>query len=221
MKLVIALGIQLTVVFALAASCSLTHRSGDFACTSSTDCNSGRECVNNVCVVSGTAIDAPMTSGDAPHGDAATACPAQCSSCNTETHTCIIDCSITNSCANPVACPQMGNWSCDVKCNVEGVCRNGVTCGTGTNAGACKVECTSRNTCQEVTCGTPRCDIACSGQASCTKQVSCGSSCGCDVHCTGNQSCGAGATTCTPGCGVNSLPFGSCSSASSTCHTCP
>ena len=45
MKLVLAIGVQVALVFALAASCSITHKSGDFSCTKTADCNTGRDCV--------------------------------------------------------------------------------------------------------------------------------------------------------------------------------
>ena len=89
MKLVLAIGVQVALVFALATSCSITHKSGDFACSKTSDCNSGRDCVGGFCVVAGTEdIDAPVGHPDGPSIDApASGCPTQCSSCVTATHT--------------------------------------------------------------------------------------------------------------------------------------
>ena len=213
MKLVLAIGVQVALVFALAASCSITHKSGDYACTKTSDCNSGRDCVGGFCVVAGSEIDAPIILHDAPRGDSGNGCPANCSSCDVPTHSCIIDCANGSNCNGNVACPA--GWTCDVKCDTDNSCRNGVSC-AGTTS--CKVECSGRSSCEDVVCGTGRCDVECTGQQSCQKQIVCGTSCGCDVRCQGSGSCPDQQVTCTSvacdlGAGCTSLP--------ATCHTCP
>lgn len=215
MKLVLAIGVQVALVFALAASCSITHKSGDYACTKTSDCNSGRDCVGGFCVVAGSEIDAPVILHDAPRGDSGNGCPANCSSCDVPTHSCIIDCANGSSCNGNVACPA--GWTCDVKCDTDNSCRNGVSC-AGTTA--CKVECSGKGSCQDVVCGTGRCDVECTGVQSCRTSIDCASSCGCDVRCIGSQSCGVGALTCTPGCTSGSIN-GGCTSLPPNCHTCP
>jgi hypothetical protein len=212
-KLVLAIGIQVALVFALAASCSVTHKSGDFSCENTADCNTGRVCVDGFCVVAGTeTIDAPVTVADALHGDSGSGCPANCSSCDVSAHTCVIDCANGSNCTGPVVCPA--NYTCDVKCNTDNACRNGVTC---TDTTSCKVECTGRSSCEGVHCGTGRCDVECTGPQSCKSDINCEASCGCDVHCSGSQSCGNEALTCTPGCTIGN----SCTSFPPNCHTCP
>lgn len=213
-KLVFVLAIQVGIVFALASSCSITHKSGDFACTKTSDCNSGRDCVDGFCVVSGTEIDSPAASdghgSGSGSGSGSNGCPAQCTSCNVGAKTCVIDCMDTD-CSNAIACPA--GYSCDVKCDTDNSCRNGVQC-AGTTS--CTVECSGKNACQNVQCGTGKCDVECSGTQSC-KNVTCGSSCACDVKCTGTSACLAGGITCTaPACRIGV----GCSSLPTTCHSC-
>ncbi|MEO8846357.1 MAG: hypothetical protein ABI591_33350 [Kofleriaceae bacterium] len=215
MKLVLAIGVQVALVFAVATSCSITHKSGDFSCTKTADCNTGRDCVDGFCVVSGTeTIDAPVSTGDASHGDSGNGCPANCSSCDVTAHTCVIDCANGSNCTGPVVCPA--NYTCDVKCDTDNSCRNGVTCA---NTTSCKVECSGKGSCEDVTCGTSRCDVECTGVQSCKQGISCGASCACDVRCPGTQSCGTGALMCTPGCAIGATGTG-CTSLPLTCHSC-
>ena len=191
--------------------CSLTHRSGDFACTKTSDCNQGRECVGGFCIIPGS-IDAPTS--DSTHGgsgDANNGCPSVCTSCDVGTKTCTIDCTLTD-CTAAVACPA--GYKCDVQCNADNSCRAGVSC-TGTTS--CTVECTGKNSCQDVTCGLGPCNVSCSGMQSC-RTIQCGSSCMCDVECTGTQAC-EGTETCTS---LACKSLSGCSSAGTTCHsTCP
>lgn len=211
-KLVFALAIQVGIVFALASSCSITHKSGDFACTKTSDCNTGRDCVDGFCVVAGTEqVDSPMTSDGrgSGSGSGSNGCPAQCTTCSVSQHTCVIDCMGTD-CSGSVTCPV--GYSCDVKCDTDNSCRNGVQC-AGTTS--CTVECSGKNSCQNVQCGTSKCDVECTGIQSC-KSVSCGSSCACDVRCTGTSSCGDTITCTSPACHIGL----GCSSFPTTCHSC-
>ncbi|MFT3696899.1 MAG: hypothetical protein QM831_27405 [Kofleriaceae bacterium] len=213
----------LLLCFALVMGCSITHRTNDYACTTSSDCNSGRVCDNGFCVVSGSElVDAPTgTHPDAPKnndGGQQNNCPPGCTSCNTTTKQCVIDCSASNAnCDGQVTCPA--GWYCDVKCDIDNSCRAGVEC-AGTTG--CRVECSGKGSCQDVQCGTSRCDIECSGPQSCRDTIECNQSCGCDVSCTGAQSCPDGAVDCTSVACIGTSGKG-CSSTSQVCHSsnCP
>lgn len=214
MKWLVLLALQVTAVFALAASCSITKKSGDYSCTKSSECNDGRVCVDGFCVVNGTQdIDAAVTPIDGRPGDTGNGCPAQCSSCNMGEHSCIIDCENGANCDGNVACPA--GWSCDVKCNADNSCRNGVAC-AGTTS--CTVECSGKGSCQNVVCGTGKCDVECTGVQSC-RGVTCGASCACDVACTGTQSCSQN-VFCTSGACRASVTGPGCTSAPPQCHSC-
>ena len=211
-KLALAVALQVAVVFALAQGCQITHKSGEFACTKTADCNAGRDCVDGFCVVSGTEqIDSPVSTGDGHTGDGngSNGCPAQCTSCSVSQKTCVIDCTGTD-CSGTMTCPP--GYSCDVKCDTDNSCRNGVVCAGTTN---CKVECSGKNACQNVQCGTSACDVECTGTMSC-KTVTCGASCACDVKCTGTSSCGDTVVCTSPACHIGL----GCSSLPTTCHSC-
>jgi hypothetical protein len=212
-KLVFVLAIQVGVVFALASSCSITHKSGDFACTKTSECDTGRDCVDGFCVVSGTEqIDSPAgTDGHGSgSGSGSNGCPAQCTSCSVSQKTCVIDCQGGADCSGAVACPP--GYSCDVKCDTDNACRSGVQCAGTTK---CTVECSGKNACQNVQCGTSACDVECTGTMSC-KTVTCGASCACDVKCIGTQSCGDTVTCTSAACHIGL----GCSSLPTTCHSC-
>ena len=67
------------VALALAAGCSVSHRSGDFTCNDQQRCADGRTCVDGLCVLASDA------------GVLAT-CPSQCTSCELAQRSCTIDC---------------------------------------------------------------------------------------------------------------------------------
>lgn len=205
MKLVISV-----VIGALAlAACSINHRSDQYACSSSADCDNGRVCDNGFCVVAGS-TDAPRNDGKPPGGDANN-CPAPCTSCNIQQKTCTIDCQTAN-CTNTVTCPA--GYNCDIRCNVDNSCRNGINCQL---SGGCNIECSGKQSCQNVECGSGPCDVGCSGAASC-RGVSCNNSCACDVLCTGSQSCPEGIQCTSIGCrGTNGI---GCTSVPAFCHSC-
>jgi hypothetical protein len=198
---------------AVAGSCSIDHRSDEYACVSQSQCSSGRLCMGGFCIVPG-AIDAPRA-GDGPHGTGADGsgsndCPDQCSTCNVAQHTCTIDCE-TSSCTGTVTCPT--GYNCDIKCDTQNSCRNGVTCDA---TQPCTVECSGSGACRTVTCGDGPCDVTCSGAQSC-HGVTCGSSCSCTVLCTGLQSCPQGDVDCTSiGCDDGS----GCTATPPFCHSC-
>jgi hypothetical protein len=193
-------------LIAVMGSCSINHRSDQFACTKNTDCDGGRVCNDGFCIVAGS-IDAPKNDGTP--GDSAT-CPFPCTSCNTTQKTCTVNCNNV-SCKQPLACPA--GYRCTFQCNAEDACRQGINC---SQAAACNIECTARSTCEQITCGPGPCDVGCSGVQSC-KDISCGSSCACDVLCTGGQSCSDGiacsSLACRSGSGCTSVP--------ALCHSCP
>lgn len=200
----IILGVAIAAL-AVGSSCSVTHRSGDYACTSTKDCTGSRVCDNGFCIVPGS-IDAPGPPKDS--GSGSNGCPTGCSSCNVTQKQCTIDCR-SSSCNGQVTCPT--GYHCDIKCDVDGSCRNGVNCQT---ASSCTVECTAGNACQNVQCGLGPCDVMCTGQGSC-RGVSCNQSCACDVICNSGADCSnvqCTSPTCINGSG--------CSSVIAFCHSC-
>jgi hypothetical protein len=203
------------IAIAAAGGCSIDHRSGDFECTRQQDCNGGRICDDGFCI-DPHAADAPVTDRpDGPNGrpDARqTDCPPECTSCNLDGHTCVIDCSVNATlCEGPVACPS--GYSCDIRCNTQNSCRNGVDCTAGKD---CAITCSGNSSCRNLECGQGACDVACTGFQSC-RAVDCGNSCACDVTCTGPQSCSDGifctSFDCDTGLGCSSLFPG--------CNVCP
>jgi len=204
------------VWFALTCGgCSISHRSGEFACTDTSQCNSGRTCIGGFCVVSGP-VDASHGEIDAPSGhlDAGmSTCPPQCTTCNVAAKTCTIDCETTD-CTGTVTCPA--GYTCNINCNAIGSCTQGIDCAM---AKACTIACTERQSCENVECGSGTCDLMCTGRQSC-EDVDCGSSCKCDVACTGLDACGGTITCPSPIC-IGSNGQG-CSSTTdpSFCSTC-
>lgn len=196
-------------VAALGTSCSISHRSDQYACTTNQDCSDGRVCDNGFCIVAGT-IDAARVDGP-KSGTDANNCPAQCTTCNVQQKTCTINCQQT-SCASTVTCPA--GYKCEILCNTDNACRNGINC---QQSASCSVECSGKQSCQNVQCGPGPCDVACSGPASC-RGVSCSNSCACDITCTGNQSCSEGIVCTSFACrSTNGL---GCTSVPAFCHSC-
>jgi hypothetical protein len=191
----------------VAGSCSVNHRSGDFACERTADCSDGRFCVDGVCVVT-TVSDAGVKDGPGNPG----ACPEACTSCNPTDRTCKIDCSIPGSCQTQITCPK--GWTCDVTCTAVMACNMGVDC---TGSTACTITCGGRESCLGVRCGDGPCAITCTGRSSC-EDVDCGTSCACDVDCGINASC-FNLTCKSIDCELP--PFEGCTSSGQGCNTCP
>jgi hypothetical protein len=207
MKLVVLRFAAVTFACGLAlvagGSCTVSHRSSDFACEKQADCVAGRICTDGFCVSidGGGGIDAPA------------ACPAQCTSCNTNAKSCTIDCALNGGCRQQVTCPT--GWSCNIACSADGACANGINCLNGTS---CTVVCSGRQSCGQVTCGAGMCNVECTGRDSCS-DIRCGQSCACDVACRQSTSCAdliCRSQQCT-------LPAGGgCTSIVPTsCNTCP
>jgi hypothetical protein len=192
---------------ALAAGCSVDHRSGEFTCSRQQDCSGNRVCVGGWCVDP----SAPDAAGPDAGGRAdANQCPVPCTSCDPAAKQCTIDADqLPNS--DSITCPT--GWTCDILCTQENTCRDGIDC---LAAAGCTITCSGDNACRDIECGPGPCEVACSGDDSC-RGVDCSTSCACDVTCTGNQSCGDAILcpgfACDTGVGCTSFP--------PTCNDCP
>lgn len=213
MKLAFASGALVLGIAVAVLGCSINHRSDQYACTVTSDCEPGRVCDNGYCVVSGGGggLDAPRADAPKPDIDAAVSCPMPCTSCDMEAKTCTIDCEKT-SCSSEIACPP--GYKCNVLCNTDDSCRAGVSCEKSTS---CTVECSGSRTCRDVVCGPGPCAVTCSGARSC-RDVACGDSCACDVTCTGFQSCTQGIQCTSLACRPGARP--GCTSAPPFCQSC-
>ena len=206
-------------LLAFLTACSINHRSDEVACIVDSDCGGGgKTCHNNQCIgEDGGKPDPDAKPGkDTPLPPDAFVCPQPCTSCDSSTMTCTVDCSITaTGCAGQVVCPP--GFNCDIKCNVDNACRNGVNCTAGLD---CGVECSGGSSCRGVVCGTGICKVGCGGFDSC-RNVNCGQACACDVECGQLARCEA--ITCKLGTnGFSCRPqFGNgCTSAPDSCNTC-
>ncbi len=215
-KVVVAWVAVLALCGILAVSCSINNRSGAFECADTSDCDDGRVCSENLCVVPGGNMKDASVIIDAPKGDGgidASLCPSQCTSCNTEKKECVINCAMTPSgCSGPVVCPP--GWHCNVTCSPAGSCRMGVNC-QGTLS--CTVACSGQQACRNVQCGASKCLVSCTGEQSC-RGVSCGMSCGCDVKCPNIAECSS--VTCTSFVCRDQLTGGCSSTQSPSCNSC-
>lgn len=156
-------------LIAVAASCLVSRKSSDFACSTTTDCQDGRVCNDGFCEPS---------------------CPAECSSCDLGELQCNVDCTDAGGCGD-ITCPT--GFDCQVDCSASNACGN-VSCGGATS---CDVSCHGSMACGAVTCGPGDCKIDCSGSSACAS-VDCSTSCGCDVDCNGGD-CGGAAVCPSPG----------------------
>ena len=219
---------------ALAAGCSISHRSSDFVCDDQQRCAAGRTCVDGFCVI---AADSGVVDTPQPTGDAAV-CPSQCTSCDTAQRTCTIDCAAGNAaCNQAITCPA--GWNCNVACSVPNQCNSGISCG---NATSCTIACSARQTCRNLNCGRGACNVTCSGGGSCDNSVTCGTG-ACNINCAGNGACGGAVScgeacacdvtckvgaaacffpgvSCKPDC-MGTMPPGFCTSTGNGCNTCP
>jgi hypothetical protein len=214
------------VAFAIATSCSVQHRSQDFACTDPSQCATGRTCINGFCVDNSPADAATGDGnlpgdGNSPFPDAPGSCPQPCTSCDLGSMTCTIDCLLDPTvCASEVDCPP--GYKCNILCNDNNACTAGVHCDQAT---ACVINCTGKSSCADVVCGPGACTIACSGSDSCTSDnagdaIDCSTSCACEVTCTGQRSC-FGTVACPDGCNSVSTNGVGCEDTTSGCNSCP
>lgn len=229
MKIVALWLAAVTVAVVTFGSCSVNHRSGEFACRTDLDCASDRFCANNLCV-----LNNPVDAGGIDNGG----CPANCTSCDGPTHTCVIECLNNDVCRRPIVCAP--GWNCAIHCDDDSSCRAGIDC---RDAASCDVMCNGDMSCRNATCGDGTCTFACNGMDSCTG-IACGTG-ACKVDCNGTDSCeanngGAGfgvncsnACACDVTCGFDSAcapvvcPAGcddiidGCTSTRTACNTCP
>jgi hypothetical protein len=210
-RIFIWFGLASITVAAAAASCSINHRSGQFECDTTQDCDLGRTCSEGLCVTPGGGdggIDAPKKDAAL---DGGSFCPSPCTSCP-DPRTCVIDCAAGANCGSQITCPT--GFACDVRCSLESSCRSGVNCSGATS---CTVQCTGRSSCRGVLCGPGPCAVNCPGPNSC-ETVTCGLSCACDVRCPfANGACfnvQCNRSECDTGRGCSSTIF-------PTCDTCP
>jgi len=189
---------------AVAASCFVSTRSGDLACSQTSDCQSPRVCENGYCVIDGNACPGVCNDGCSSDG-----------TCNVKGHggdnitcpsgkTCNITC--TADYCGSITCTNADK--CTIMCVGDNSCGN-ITCG----AADCIITCDGTNACGDVTCGTQqsgnkmgRCRVDCNGTNGCGN-VSCGNSCDCVVGgCAGTGQCGT--LTCPRSMGNYCTPTG-------------
>jgi hypothetical protein len=208
-----------TACLALAA-CSIDKRSSAFSCTTTSECDTGRECVDGFCVEvgSGGSPDAQVPHGDATvTHDAPEQCPPQCATCSVAQQTCNIDCTTTNCDSAVVQCPT--GYDCTIACGMSQSCRKGIDC---TTAKSCEITCSGQQSCENIECGDGACDLMCIGPKSCSGTLDCNDSCACDINCSGAQACQGADTTCGQmGACVGAQPNSCSSTIDPICDTCP
>ena len=208
------------LTFAIIGSCSVNHRSGDYACAKQSDCASPRVCEQGFCTVPpGVPIDGPPSTVDghlnqdaSTHPDASSnICPSICTSCDLGSHKCKIECNLNpSSCNGTVTCPD--GFDCNIDCNTPNACRNGVDC---TNAAACAITCVGTGSCRGLQCGDGPCSVFCTGSSSC-RGIACNGSCACDVECGSISLCqdiscpGLACDTVTGGCNLTGPGCNTC-----------
>lgn len=119
-----------------AMSCLVDRKSDSLACTTSTDCASGRTCESGYCV--------EQTSSG---------CPAHCATCDATTtpKTCIV----TDTGGDTFTCPT--GFECIVTCGAGGC--GDLFCATGSQ---CRITCNGAGACGTITCTNAcACDVTC------------------------------------------------------------
>ena len=207
--------LALALVLSLAAACSVSHRSGEFACTQTSQCDTGRICEGGFCVAATSGPDGSIAtdgggsgSGSGMHPDAGSTCPSICNTCDLTAKTCDITCA-GGECNGKVTCPT--GYSCTIACNALGSCEEGIDC---TESTGCTIMCGARKSCAMVECGQGPCEVTCQGMNSC-EQVDCSNSCKCDVNCTGQDVCQG----MTAGGGIMCPKDGLCTGANGGCSS--
>jgi hypothetical protein len=182
------------LVAAIAASCSINHRSSEFTeCMRQADCSNGQSCIEGICQNPNNNNDAGTDADVRPD---ALVCPSQCTSCRVDRLECRVDCSVSPATCNiKITCPE--GWNCTVLCSGQNSCRSGIDCTAGKS---CNIECSGTQSCRDIECGAGPCTTACTGSQSC-RNVDCNDSCKCDVTCANAASC-EGLTCSEPFCSV-------------------
>ena len=169
------MSVRAAVLFSfLLAACFVDRPSQSFECTTSATCTNGRVCKSGYCVE-------PM-------------CPSDCTSCDEDKQTCIVECTSGDDCGN-VNCPN--GWTCNINCVGGGAC-NDINCASGS-----------------------KCNITCTGDSAC-QDISCRDACSCDLQCVGDFACdtyscpGNGANRCSVD-GTTDTP---CDSSPAGCTKC-
>ena len=189
-------GVRWVLLACLSAGCFVDRKTSDFTCAQSSECETGRTCVDGYCVLD--------------------SCPTACTSaggtCKNPT-TCRFSCNTQSACPDAIDCPP--GMACEVACGGNNACADDIDCGQATS---CTVTCSATNTCAgRIDCGDGRCDVKCSGTGSCASRVACNDACACDVTCSGTGACDTGATCHT---GTSCSSGMNCNSTSTACNTC-
>jgi len=132
---------QLVTALLLLTACTVSRRTEGYACSTSADCENGRACESNWCVVA--------------------TCPADCTTCDTTLKTCQIACASMSRCGS-ISCPM--GWSCSITCTGNNACGN-ITCASGST---CAVTCSGSRSCGTLDCDAAcKCDQTCSTTDAC------------------------------------------------------
>ncbi|MBA2539763.1 MAG: hypothetical protein H0V17_09030 [Deltaproteobacteria bacterium] len=222
MRVLAILGVcvGLTCGLLAAGSCLVDRKSNEFACSTTTDCVDGRQCMSGFCIASDAPIVPPCAENCTDLGGecveevcrftcTAASCPGivQCPA----DLPCEIGCTDAGACGTGIACTTAA--SCTITC-ADGACQAPIDCGSS----ACAITCNGTSCAGEIRCQqADRCVVACNGPNSCAAQILCGNGL-CDIDCNGATSC-AGGTACSNSCrcDVDCLGVGACGAAA----TCP
>lgn len=190
------------LVVAGASSCWVDTRSGEFACSTDSDCAGFS--------------DPPRICDPAIHFCVPLECPGACDVCDFTdplAPRCAISCGSGASSCGSVTCPA--GFLCNVTCSGMSACGT-INCG---GAIACNVTCTGGNTnneaCNNVECGEGPCSVQCLTDHACD-DADCNDSCQCDVTCASADACGL--VDCQIGCESG---LGCSSSLAGCTSTCP
>ena len=167
---------------AVATSCFVSTRSGDLACSTTSDCQSPRVCESGYCVID------------------VNACPAVCNGgCGSDG-----TCNVNGGGGDSITCPP--GKTCNITCTGDAC--GSITC---TNAAKCTIMCVGSNACNNITCGAGDCIITCEGTNACN-DVTCGTqkSGRCRVGCVGTSACGNITCSSTCDCVVDGCAAGDC-----------
>jgi hypothetical protein len=209
--------LALILSITVAASCLVSTRSDQLACTSNADCDSPRVCESSYCVVDANACPNVCNGGCGSDGSCTITGAGGDSITCPDGKTCNISC--TGDACGSIDCTDAAK--CTIQCVGDNACNN-ITCG----AADCILTCNGTNACNDITCGTQnngnkrgRCAVTCVGASGCGN-VSCGNACDCVVNgCLGAGDCGtltcprSGGSFCT-GPGTNGAP---CTDTNSGC----